>query len=168
MMRMTTTTTRTAERCCAGLPTLQWHCHPCHAGIFGASSLLLQWRPCCPHHASVVAIIALALLPSFCWHCHPHCAGIVALVALALLPLSCWCLHCCAGIDTIIAKALSTSLHWCHRCHCTGTIAIVAMAPLPLLPCITILIALASPLLGWRGQRCCTGIFALFVQVLLP
>jgi hypothetical protein len=44
-------------------PTLRWRHQPCHAGIFGMSLSLLQWRPLCPCCAGIIAVAALVSLP---------------------------------------------------------------------------------------------------------
>jgi hypothetical protein len=113
----------------ASLPTLRWHCHPCHAGIFGVSSSLLQWCPLCPRCAGIVVVVALALSPSLHWcHC-PCCADLVAVVALVLMTSlrwyhHCWHLcHCCAGIFAIVALASVMLLHWHLCCWSTDTLA---------------------------------------------
>ncbi len=112
----------TAKHCCAGIIT-----HPALAlspsscSTFGVTLLSLQWCSLCPRCTGVVAVVALALLPSLHWHHCPCCAGIVALVALVLLPPLRWChhrwflCHHCTGIFTVVAVAPSRLLHW-HLC----------------------------------------------------
>jgi hypothetical protein len=114
------------------LPTPCWCCHPHHAGIFGVSSLLLQWRPLCPRCAGVVAVAALASAPSSRWHCCCSCAGVVTLIALASSPLAslsslhrCFCRRCSGAINVVFAVGLQTCLRTpvargSEQCHHAG------------------------------------------------
>jgi hypothetical protein len=78
----------------ASSPTLScWHCPCCCNGAIAVAQKdflsLLRWH-CLHHRAGILAIVALALLPSMRWQCHHCCVGVV--------PLLRWCLcHCCAG-----------------------------------------------------------------------
>ncbi len=143
------------------------HC-PCNNGIvaldlqqcccpWSATALLpfLQWH-CCHTQASVIALIAMALLSSLvrrhpCWHCN----GVVALIAMALLLLMCrrLCCHCngdcrscCNDVSTIVKLAWSSS--WCC-CPCNNEVVAVINAHASLL-------SSRSPLSCW----CCCPQYA--------
>jgi hypothetical protein len=106
---------------------------------------VLRWRPW-PHCASSS--------PTLCCCCHRHCASIIALVAWALLPSLRWHFHLCclcipasianwclpshnavttrAGVLASIAPLTLLALHW-HRCPCrAGIFAPVTLALPPL------------------------------------
>ncbi len=150
------------------LPTLRWHHHLCCAGIFGASLLLLQWRPHCSCCAGVVSVVALALSPSLLWRHCPCCSSVVAIVVIVLLPLSCRPLcNCCAGVVTIVAMAPSTLLHLhCCRC-CNGAFAVVALRCHPNCTGVAVVVMVLLTLLCWHLYHNCTGIAAVVVLVSL-
>jgi hypothetical protein len=90
------------------LLSLSWCCHPCCNGVaIVDAQASLQSRYLCRCQDSVVALIALATLPS-----SSHQAGVVALITMALLPSS-----------------MHMHLHHCHG----GVVALITPAPLPTL-----------------------------------
>ena len=122
----------------------------------------LRWRLCCPF-AGIVAFVALAASPSFCWQLCPHffCAGIVVLGA-PVLPLALhWPLcQCCAGVVALVTLASLPSLCW-HHCPCcagVSTIDVLALFPFAL--------ALSSSSC-WHLHQCCSGVIA-FVAMVSP
>jgi hypothetical protein len=85
--------------------------------------LLMCRHPCC-HQASIdalikmaslpliydeiVALVAMALLPSSSWRCCPHCNGIVVIInAQASLPSLLW--QCCPHCDGIVSIDVQAS-----------------------------------------------------------
>ena len=123
----------------------------------------LRWRLCCPF-AGIVAFVALAASPSFCWQLCPHffCAGIVVLGAPVLPPALHWRLcQCCVGVVALVKLASLPSL-CCRHCLCfAGDSAIVVLALFPF--------ALAlSPLSSRRLHQCCAGVIAFAAMASLP
>jgi hypothetical protein len=100
------------------------HRHPCHChnGIVALIALALLptlHRCCCPCCTGVVVLIALTSSPS-------HCMGVITIVAPTLLPPSSW------RVCTIALVLLPLS-HWCCHHWYTSISALVAQASLPLL-----------------------------------
>jgi hypothetical protein len=157
------------------LPLLQWQC--CHHQAGGVALVTMASTPlsmprrlwCC--HNGIVALIALAPLPTLHRRCHPCCAGIVVLIALTSSSLY------CMGAVTVVAPVLlpplswrvctialvplSLSCWWCHSWY-TGISTLVAQALSPLLCfCHAVNLQASLPLLSWhvlsrrqRGRPC--------------
>ncbi len=95
------------------LPSLQWH-HCCHqAGVVThvtmASLPLSMCRRLCCCHDGIVALVALAPLPTLHRCCCPCCASVVVIILLTSLPSR------CMGIVTIVAPVLLPPSSW-HVC----------------------------------------------------
>ena len=122
----------------------------------------MRWRLCCPF-AGIVAFVALAASPSFCWqlcphflrwHCCPWCTCVAASIALASLPVLCW--SCCPCQTCIFAFIVLSSLPlFCWRlCHCCAGIVSLCTG------IVTLVIPASSPVLCWCHCLCCNGISA--------
>jgi hypothetical protein len=131
--------------------SLSWHHCPC------CMQASLQSRRLCCCHDNIVALVAMALLPSSSWCCLPCHNRVVAIINVQVSsPLSQWPCHpfvlvplptfhgrcppCCAGvmmgIITVVAPALLPLLSWrvcaVHCCCCTCHASLVILRALAL------------------------------------
>jgi hypothetical protein len=169
---------------------------PLQPGIFTRIVLesLLALRSCsCPHHAGIIASIALSLSPALCRRCPPHCAGIhppchAGIFALVTPHIAAsilnWCLlsptavvtcwgmwHCCCLL--VIADGFvpfTGSLHSDMAFDGPANVALVSLPALRWHPCphvASIIVSIALLLLPMLHRRCCPPCAGIFALVLL-